>query len=291
MAPAESTHRWTALRGGVPVGPPHGGRAAGPGAGARLGGDLLRYRALLKNLVYKDLKLKYRGSILGVAWSLLNPLLLLVVYTVAFKHVLRVQQENYAYFLLVGLLPWNFFSAALLASTAAITGNASLIKKVYFPSEILPIATVLFSFAQFLLAMVVFLPALILVSGVSLQWSALLFVPLLALHVLFTVGLAFLLSSLTTVFRDIAHFTEVALLLLFWVTPIVYPSTMAPPAMQLFFSISPMAAFAILYQDVLFLGRMPEAGMVVAVLGWTAAALVAGYAVFRSYSPAFAEEV
>ena len=252
---------------------------------------LLRYRALVRNLVLKDLSLKYRNSVLGVVWSLLNPLLLLVVYTVAFKFILRVQTENYAYFLLTGLLPWNFFASSMIGSTESITGNTSLIKKVYFPRETLPIASVLFTFSQLLLALAVFLPACLLVSGLGLHWTAVLFVPLLLLHLLFTLGLAFILATCTVFFRDVVHLTEVALVLLFWVTPIIYPVTMAPPELQLFFKLSPLAAFAIAYQDVLFWGRMPEEMVVATLVGWTAAVLLGGYALFRRFSPVFAEEV
>ncbi len=253
--------------------------------------ELFAYRNLVKNLVLKDLKLKYRDSVLGFAWSLLNPLLMLAVYTLAFRYVLRIQMEHYVYFLLVGLLPWNFFAGSLLASTGAIVGNASLIRKVYFPRETLPIATVLFGFAQLLLALAAVLPALVWISGVPLRWTALLFVPLLLLHLLFTLGLAFVLSAVTTAFRDVAHLTEVAVMLLFWVTPIIYPVSLAPPALQLFFKGSPLAAFAIAYQEVLFWGRVPEGLVVASLLGWTGLALVVGHAVFRWYSPAFAEEV
>jgi ABC-type polysaccharide/polyol phosphate export permease len=253
--------------------------------------QLLRYRALVKNLVFKDLKLKYRDSILGVVWSLLNPLLLLVVYTVAFKSILRVQTENYPYFLLAGLLPWNFFASSLTASTQAITGNANLIKKVYFPRETLPIATVLFTFSQLLLALAVFLPALLLISGVRPHWTAILFIPLLLFHVLFTLGLAFILATCTAFFRDVAHLTEVAVVLLFWMTPIVYPATMAPEKLQLVFKLSPPAAFAIAYQDVLFWGRLPEELVLATLLGGTFAALLGGYALFHRFSPAFAEQV
>lgn len=112
--------------------------------------------------------------------------------------ILRVPIDNYAYFLLVGLLPWNFFSSSLNASTQAITGNANLIRKVYFPWETLPIATALFTFFQLLLALAVFLPALVLISGVRLHWTALLFVPLLLLHLLFTLGVAFILATCTS---------------------------------------------------------------------------------------------
>jgi len=253
--------------------------------------ELIEYRTLVKNLVLKDLKLKYRDSVLGVLWSLLNPLLTLTVYTFAFKYVLRVQMEHYPYFLLVGLLPWHFFASSTLASTSAIINNANLIKKVYFPLEVLPIATVLFGFAQLLLALAAFLPALVLISGVTLRWTAVLFGPLLLLHLLFTIGLAFLLSTLTTWFRDVAHLTEVALTLLFWTTPIIYPATMAPARLQGLFKASPLAAFAIAYQDVLFWGRVPEALVVFTVLGWTAALLLLGHGVFRLRSVVFAEEV
>ena len=171
--------------------------------------ELFRYRALIQNLLLKDLKLKYRGSVLGFMWSLLNPLLLLGTYTFVFKYVVRIQMDNYPYFLLVGLFPWNFFSSSLIGSTQAITGNADLIRKVHFPRETLPIATVLFTFAQLLLAFAVFLPALVLISGVRLHWTAVLFVPLLVLHLLFTIGLAFILATGTVFFRDVAHLTEV----------------------------------------------------------------------------------
>jgi len=252
---------------------------------------VLRYRSFVRNLVFKDLKLKYRDSALGVVWSLLNPLLTLAVYTLAFKYIMRIQIEHYPYFLLAGLLPWHFFGGALLASTGAIVGNAHLIRKVYFPREALPVATVLFAFAQLLLALAVFLPALILVSGVSVHWTVLLLPVLLLTHVGFVIGLAFALSAVTTSFRDVAHLTEVAILLLFWLTPIVYPVTMAPATLQVFFTASPLAAFAIAYQDLLFWGRVPGAGVVATVLGWSAVALVCGHRIFRWYSPGFAEAV
>jgi len=253
--------------------------------------ELVRYRAFLQNLVLKDLKLKYRDSTLGVAWSLLHPLLLIVVYTVAFKYVMRVDMEAYAYFLLIGLLPWSFFASSLMASTGAIVANGGLIRKAYFPREILPIATVIFCFVQLLLALVVFLPALVLISGVELRWTAALFPPLLLLHMGFTVGIGFILSALTTAFRDVAHLTEVALVLLFWMTPIVYPARMAPPELRLFFSASPLAAFATAYQDLLFWGRLPAGHVAATLLAWTVALLIVGRWVFASYSPSFAEEV
>jgi lipopolysaccharide transport system permease protein len=253
--------------------------------------ECIEYRSLIKNLVLKDLKLKYRGSVLGVIWSLLRPLMLIAVYTVAFKYVVRIKMENYAFFLLVGLLPWNFFSGAAMASTEAVIDNANLIKKVYFPRETLPIASVLFNFAQFLLALAVFIPLFFFMGAFPLTWAILLFFPLLALHLLFALGTALCLSALTASFRDVAHLTEVGLVLFFWVTPIIYPITMVPFQYQNLMKLSPLASFAVGYQDILFWGRIPEILVVGSILCWTIAVFFFGYLLFKWYDPALAELV
>jgi lipopolysaccharide transport system permease protein len=253
--------------------------------------ECITYRSLIKNLVLKDLKLKYRGSVLGVIWSLLRPLMLIAVYTVAFKFVVRIKMDNYAFFLLVGLLPWNFFSGAAMASTTSILDNANLIKKVYFPRETLPIATVLFNFAQYILALVVFIPIFFFMGAFPLTWAALLFFPLLALHLLFAVGTALCLSALTSSFRDVAHLTEVGLVLFFWVTPIIYPITMVPPKYQSLMKLSPLASFAVGYQDILFWGRIPELLVSSSILCWSMVVFFVGYLLFNWYDPALAELV
>jgi lipopolysaccharide transport system permease protein len=253
--------------------------------------ECITYRSLIKNLVLKDLKLKYRGSVLGVVWSLLRPLLLIAVYTVAFKYVVRIKMDNYAFFLLVGLLPWNFFSGAAMASTEAIRDNANLIKKVYFPRETLPIATVVFNFAQFILALVVFIPLFYLLGSSSFKAVNLLFIPLLALHLLFAVGTALILSALTSSFRDVAHLTEVGLVLFFWITPIIYPISMVPEQFQGLMKVNPLAAFTIGYQDILFWGRVPELAVSGAILLWSLSLFYGGYLLFKWYEPSLAELV
>jgi ABC-2 type transport system permease protein len=250
-----------------------------------------RYRTLVRNLVTKDISLKYRGSFLGLAWSLLNPALMLLVYTFAFKIVLKVRTENYLYFIMAGLLPWTFFASALTASTQAITGNAGLIRKVYFPRAILPVASVLFSFTQLMLAFAVFLPALLLISGIHPSWEMALIIPVALLHLTFTVGLAFVLSAVTVPFRDVAHLTEVLLPLLFWATPIIYPIDMVPETLQGLVKLSPLALFAILYQDILLQTKLPEWGLIVRVLVWSVATVGIGYLIFRRFNTTLAEEV
>jgi ABC-type polysaccharide/polyol phosphate export permease len=252
---------------------------------------LFRYRSLVRNLVARDITLKYRGSLLGLVWSLLNPALMLTVYTFAFKVVLRIHTENYAYFIMAGLLPWTFFASALMASTRAIVGSADLIRRVYFPREILPIASVLFSFWQLVLALAVFLPALMLISGIDPSWRIVLILPVLLLHLVFTIGVAFVLAAVTVHLRDVAHLTEVLLPLLFWLTPIVYPIEMVPARLQDWVKLSPLALFAIAYQDILLGARLPEWSLAAPVVAWSAATVGFGYLIFRRFSPTMAEEV
>ena len=120
--------------------------------------SLLLYRELIRNLVVKDLKIKYRDSTIGFLWSLANPLLLIIVYTFVFNHILKGGIPNFTYFLLIGILPWNFFAQSVMMSTGSILENGGLIRKVAMPMEVFPVATVLFNLAQFALALVVFVP-------------------------------------------------------------------------------------------------------------------------------------
>lgn len=254
--------------------------------------DLLAYRTFIVNMVLKDLKLRYQASILGFLWSMLNPLLMLVIYTVVFSKVMRVSIEgNYTFFLFSGLMPWTFFSGSLIASTGSVIGNAGLIRKVQFPHETLPVATVLFFFAQLVLALFVVVPGLVLITGARLTAVAWFAVPLLLLQLAFTIGLALALAALTTVFRDIAHLTDVVLMVLFWGTPIVYPAEMAPVALRTWFRLSPVSGFIEAYQALLVRHRLPDAGALAMLVVWTVAALVVGHALFRRLSPTFAEAV
>ena len=147
---------------------------------------MVQYRELLKNLVSKDLKLKYRGSILGFLWSMLNPLLMLGVYSVAFHYVLRVQMD--LFYLLLGLLAWTFFVNSAMMATGAIIDNAGIVKSVFFPRAILPIATVLFNLAQYVLTAIVFIPVLMIIHGVPPSLPMLAYPLVLFLQVLFTIG-------------------------------------------------------------------------------------------------------
>ncbi len=249
-----------------------------------------RYRELLRNLILKDLKLKYRGSILGILWSLLNPLIMIIVYSIAFKYILRIQLENYTVFLITGILPWSFFGAAAMASTEAVIANGNLLKKIHFPREILPLSSVLFNFVQFLLALAVFFPALYFLQA-KLSWSLLAYPAVLLLNLAFITGIALLLSTLTVFYRDLKHLTEVILLTLFWVTPILYDISMIPERVRWLFKLNPMAAYITSYQKIIYLGAWPTWRMLLSGLVWAVATLALGYWVFRRHKHRFAEEL
>jgi len=185
-------------------------------------GDIWRYRELLTNLVRKELKVKYKGSFLGFAWSLARPLLMLLIYYIAIGKFLRSPVPDFVVFLFSGLVAWTFFADVVNGATQAITSNAGLIKKVYFPREILPLAVVGAALVQFVL-MVLVLFVVVLASGRPLDPLKLLYLPYaLVPLLLFGTGVALLMSAANVYLRDTQHLVEVGLLFWFYMTPILY---------------------------------------------------------------------
>lgn len=217
-----------------------------------------RYRGLVRNLVLKELKLKYRGSILGFLWSLVNPLAMITVYTVAFTFIIRTSVEGFVFFVLLGLLPWTFFLGSANMATGAIIDSGSLMKSVAFPRAILPISVVLFNLVQFLLTLFVFLPVMLVAYRVPLSPPMLLFPVFLVLQVAFTIGVALVLAAGTTFFRDIRHLLDIGLAILFWLTPILYPLTQVPQGLRTLILVTPLSPFITGYHQTLFDQRWPD---------------------------------
>ena len=185
--------------------------------------EVIRYRYLLQNLVRRDLKVRYRNSILGVLWSLLNPLFMMLVFSIIFgKLIPRDNIRQFHIFFLVGLLPWNFFTGSILSGTVSITSNSALIKKVFFPRVLLPTATILSNLVNFLLAFLVLLFFLF-ISGIGLTIHALWLPALLFTQLLFILGLVFTLSTFHVFYRDVVMILDVVVLAWFFLTPIIYP--------------------------------------------------------------------
>ncbi len=224
--------------------------------------EIASYRFLLSNLVVRDLKLRYKGSILGFLWSLVNPLLLMLVFTFVFTVMLpEYRVPRFPVFVMCAVLPWNFFSTAIMGSIGAISGNGHLIKKVYFPPEILPMATVLANFVNFMLASIV-LFAMIMVFRIPLTF-ALVWLPLIMLaHILFTGGMAFILSTINVFYRDTGVIMEVLIQAWFFLTPVFYPLEVLPewgelwgvqiPVQRMLYILNPMASIIASYRSVLY---------------------------------------
>jgi ABC-2 type transport system permease protein len=252
--------------------------------------SLYEYRDLLRNLVIRDLKLKYRGSVFGFLWSLVNPLLMIIVYSMAFTHILRIRSEGFVFYLMLGLLSWTFFANSAGMSTGAIVDNTGLLKSVVFPRAILPISTVLFNFAQYLLTLIVFLPVMLIWYQVPLAPRMLLFPVFLGLQLVFTIGIAPILSTATAFFRDVKHLLEIALAVMFWTTPIVYELEYVPENLRALVLFSPVSSYIVGYQKLFYARQYPDQTLYTIAAVYAAGALALGVALFVSFQDRFAEQ-
>jgi ABC-type polysaccharide/polyol phosphate export permease len=227
---------------------------------------LLRFRGLLATLTERELKARYRGSLLGFFWSLVNPLLLLAVYSVVFGFVFQQRVEGvepYAVFLLCGLFPWIWLSTALLDGTVSLSANAGLLRKAVFPAEVLPLVSTLASLAHFLLALPILLLALLgsrLLGHPVGGWTVLLLPLPILLQLVFAAGLALALAALNVHFKDVRDLLQNLLTLLFFLTPVLYPlaAVAAIRPLALLLAWNPVTPFVRLYQELLFHGQLPE---------------------------------
>jgi lipopolysaccharide transport system permease protein len=266
----------------------------GPANRRSLGAELRRlvqHRDLLLLLTQKDLKLKYKGTALGFLWSFLNPLLLMIVYATVFQLIARFRIPNYPIFLLAGMLPWNAFITSILTASMTIVGNANLIRRVDFPREFLPLASVLSSLVNLALSLVIlFVFALAFRQPLGLPLLALPLVILLQL--VLTAGWALILASLMVYFRDVENLITLATTVLFFATPIIYPlSQIHHPQLQFLLSLNPLGWMVGAYQDIWHQDTWPDPTRMVLLLVVAVASLVAGWMVFRRLEGNFAEEV
>jgi lipopolysaccharide transport system permease protein len=255
---------------------------------------LFRHRQLITALTSRDLKARYRGSVLGYFWSLANPLLLLGVYTLVFTRFFpRPDITPYALFLFSGILPWTFFSGAVMEATGAISGNAGLVKKVMFPAEALPLVVVMSHLVHFVLAIPVLLAAVALfwVMGRVTVMPVILLAPILMfVQGVFVAGIALVVSSASVLFRDLRDLVANLLNLGFFLTPIIYLIDHIQSApLRMVLRRNPMTPFVRSFQQIFFFGRMPSNVDVALMLVYAAASLVAGFWVFNRLRDTLAE--
>jgi ABC-2 type transport system permease protein len=225
-------------------------------------GELWRDREILANLARKELRVKYKSSALGVAWSMLNPALYLVVFYVVFTYFLPNRVPDFPVYLLAGLLPWTLFTTGLQGATTSVVGGANLVPKVAFPHEMLPLAAIRAQFVNFLFQLVV-LVAFLLIFGYPLFHRGNLLLPLaLAVLLVFTTALGLATAALNVRYRDTGHLVDLALLAWFWSTPIVYPASLVQDNLQGAFSLyllNPVANIVLAFQRGIYGGVSEEA--------------------------------
>jgi len=258
--------------------------------------QLGRYRGLIQSLVARELKARYRGSMLGFFWSFINPLVLLLIYSFVFTVVMPgtrpKELEPYALFMFCGILPWTWFSSSLLESANVLIAGGNLIKKVMFPAEVLPIVSVLANMVHFFLGLPI-LAGFLIYYRAPLQLSELIWFPVVVLvQLVLTLGLAFIVSSLTVHFRDIKDLLSNLLTFWFFATPIIYPMFLAPETARPFLNLNPFTHLAISYQEILFYqGPFGHWRWLAALAVLSVALFLLGYFLFDRLRDSFAEEV
>lgn len=252
---------------------------------------LLAYRTLLKYLVLKEIKVKSRGTYLGVAWTLMNPLFTIVVYFVIFRHIFRVMIPDFLAFFLVGFLMWVFFSRSITSAATCILENESMVKRSVFPLEVLPLTTVLYNLVHHLIAVAIALPLIVALWGGRLTWNLLWAPAVLAAFAGFTLAVTFWFTTTGVFFRDTRDILEVALPILFWATPIFYSPQMAPEFLRPIVQTNPLTSFIGPVRSAVIEGRAPSGADLGIMAFWLATALASGIWVFARYQPRFAEEV
>ena len=261
---------------------------------------------LLINLTLRDLRSKYKRSVLGWTWSVLNPLVAVVVYSAVFSIFLSIEPsvgdpsglDSYAVFLLVTLLPWQFHVTSLTEANRSITANSSLITKIFFPRWVLPTSAVLARFLTLIVEMFVLLVLIALWEGhIAFQWIPVV-AALMILQLLFTIGLALISSAANVYFRDIQHFLMVALQPWMFLTPILYPLNLVPDdkeflgiSYRTLYQLNPMVSWAKAYRNVLYDLRFPSLERWLAILAATFIVLYLGFKIFNRLEPRMAEEV
>jgi len=273
--------------------------------------QLPKYRGLIQSLVARELKARYRGSVLGIFWSFGNPLLLLLIYSVVFKYFVSGRDSTvnpYSLFLFCGLLPWTWFSSSLNESAGSLIAGGNLIKKVLFPAEVLPIVSVLANMVHFLLGLPILGGFLLYFAytgvppaaagappapGVTLHAAELIWLPVVILvQLILTTGLALALSALTVHFRDVRDILSNLLTFWFFATPIIYPWA-SVPHLKVWLDLNPFTHLAVSYQEILFhkenaFGHM---AWLLALAGVSIAIFLAGYWLFDRLRDSFAEVV
>lgn len=253
--------------------------------------EIYDYRTMIGSLIRRDLRGRYKGSALGFAWTFLNPLLQLGVYTVVFSLIMRAGIQDYYLFLFVALIPWLFFSTSVSAGAGCIMAQKEMVKKIYFPREVLPIAHVTCQLVNMFLSFVVVLVVLLL-SGKGISFRAILYLPIVVLaEYLLAISITMIVSAVTVYLRDLEHVLAIITMAWQFLTPVMYSIEMVPNEIRPVFTMNPMTPIIVAYRDILYYKKPPEVGMLLHGFIFSILLLLVGWIVFGRLKKQFAEEM
>lgn len=253
--------------------------------------EIFDYREMIVSLVRKDLRGRYKGSVLGFLWTFINPLLQLLVYTIVFSVILKSNIEKYYLFLFVALIPWIFFSSSVTAGSSCIISQKDLVKKIFFPREVLPISHVTTCFVNMLLSFIVIF-FVIIISGTGINLIAVLYLPIIMIvEYILALGMVMIFSALTVYLRDLEHILGIITMAWQFLTPIMYSIDIVPESVMPVFMANPMTPIIIAYRDILYYKQIPHISTLFHAFALGVIVLILGLFVFNKLQKHFAEEL
>ena len=257
--------------------------------------EMYEYREMIFSLVKKDLRGRYKGSVLGFMWTFINPLLQLLVFTLVFSIIMRANYEQYYLFLFVALVPWMFFGSSVQDGSTCIMRESNMVKKIYFPREVIPISTVTSAFVNMILTFLVVF-AVVIVAGRSINPLALLCLPVVMMvEYILCLGIALIVSSITVYLRDLQYILGIFVMALQYMTPVMYGVDMVERSgagkwLILIFNLNPMTPIIKIYRQIIYYGEVPELSSLLIAVVVGVVFIVVGEILFKKLQKGFAEE-
>lgn len=253
--------------------------------------EIYAYREMIISLVRRDLKGRYKGSALGFLWTFLNPLFQLLVYTMVFSIIMRAGIKDYYLFLFVALIPWIFFGTCLSGGASCILAQQDMVKKIYFPREVLPIAYVTSQFVNMLLSFIVVFLVLIF-AHYPLNLLAILCLPVVMIvEYILALGFTMIMSAITVYLRDMEYILGIVSMAWQFLTPVMYSIDQVPEEVRWVFSLNPMTSVIVAYRDILYYERVPELSTLLSAVIVGIVSLIIGWVAFEHLQKHFVEEL
>lgn len=254
--------------------------------------EIYAYRTMIVSLVKRDLKGRYKGSVLGFLWTFINPLFQLLIYTFVFSIVMRNGIKDYYMFLFVALIPWIFFATSLSGGTTCITGQKNMVQKIFFPREVLPLSFVISQFVNMLLSFIVIFAVMLIMRYTFNPLALLCLIPVMITEFILALGFTFILSAVTVYFQDMQFIMGIFTMAWQFLSPVMYSVEMVPERFQtVYMYVNPMAPIIIAYRDILYYGRVPELATLLTALVMGVVLFFIGWFTFDRMQRHFAEEM